>query len=101
MVVGLLLPIVASAGEVTLEWDASPGTPQPLGYRVYYGLSSHAYTDNIDAGNQTFATVSGLAPEENYYFAVAAYSAIRESGFSNEVSAAIGAPNRGLVIVSF
>ena len=57
---------------VTLAWDPSPD-PTVVGYRVYYGSSSRSYTQSIDAGNSTTATVSNLAAGE-YFFVVTAYN---------------------------
>ena len=46
-------------------------------------------TLNVDVGNVTSFTVTGLAPGNVYYFAVTAYDTGGfESGVSNEVSAA-------------
>ena len=74
----------ATAGVVTLVWDAS-SSPNVSGYRIYYGKTSGNYTYNIDIGNYTAVTIA--VPEgATYYFAVKAYdSAGNTSGFSNEV----------------
>jgi len=80
----------AFATEVTLAWD--PKTDAGLaGYRLYYGTSSRTYDVNVDAGNQSTYTVTGLTPG-TYYFAVTAYYLSgTETGFSNEVSTTIDA----------
>jgi hypothetical protein len=78
----------ASAGQANLAWNASTSA-NVAGYKLYYGTSSGNYTNNIKVGMVTSYTVSGLAPR-TYYFAVTAYDASgNESGYSNEVSAAI------------
>ena len=79
---------IVLAGQVTLSWDSNP-EPNLGGYRLYYGQSSRNYTANIDVGNQTTYTQSGLEDGVTHYFAVTAYDATRtiESGFSNEASA--------------
>lgn len=77
---------------VTLEWDAptSNADGSPLndlaGYKVYYGNSSTNYTNSVDIGNFTSATINDLS-SGTWYFAVTAYDASgNESSYSNEVS---------------
>lgn len=84
----LLFPACACALDVVLAWDPV-SEPDLAGYRVYYGTSSRQYSAHITIGTQTTYTVTGLAAGPIYYFAVTAYSATDESGFSNEVSTAI------------
>jgi hypothetical protein len=82
----LFRPEAASgAGSVQLAWD--PNTePDIAGYRVYYGTFSRAYSQWLDAGNVTNATVTSLANQTSYYFAVTAWNtAGLESDYSNEV----------------
>ena len=56
----------AFAGTATLSWDApttnADGTPLTdlAGYKVYYGTSSHTYSQNIDVSNVTTYTVNNL-----------------------------------------
>lgn len=80
-----ILTSVVSAYDVTLSWD--PNTePDLAGYKVYYGTSSHNYTETIDVGNTTTYQITGLS-EGTYYFAVTAYDTSgNESDFSDEVS---------------
>lgn len=81
---------VANApAQVKLAWDAS-ASPSVAGYRVKVGTSSGVYSvANVNVGNVTSYTVTGLAPGNVYYFVVTAYGAGgAESGMSNEVSAA-------------
>jgi hypothetical protein len=84
-------PTPGQSSSVTLAWDANAATTDPgtntVGYRVYIGPSSGDYTQSIDVGNSTTATVSGLTSGSTYYFAVIAYSAeASASSPSNEVS---------------
>jgi len=39
------------------------------GYQLYYGLTSGSYTDNVDVGNKTSYTLTGLEDGKKYYFA--------------------------------
>ena len=80
------------AANVTLSWipptTKADGTPLTdlAGYKIYYGLSSGNYTQNIDIGNVTSYTVTNLSTGTAYYFATTAYdTSSNESSFSNEV----------------
>jgi hypothetical protein len=76
----------ALAANVTLAWDASPD-PTVTGYRVFYGGASGSYTNSIQVGNVTTATISNLVLGATYYFAATARDAANiESDFSNETS---------------
>jgi hypothetical protein len=81
----------AHAGTLTVAWDPSPD-PTVMGYRVYVGTASGAYTETYDVGNVT--TFSYNAAEGTpYYFAVAAYAPGPVVGpRSSEVSASAGSP---------
>ena len=75
-----------SAGTASLAWD--PVADADLaGYRVYYGTSPTSYTQSVDVGNVTQATISGLTDCTLYYFGVKAYdTASNESTtYSNQV----------------
>jgi hypothetical protein len=76
----------ASAGSVQFAWD--PGTDtNVIGYNVYLGLASHAYTFVIPFGSVSNATISGLRGGVTYYFAVVACNSDgSQSAFSDEVS---------------
>ncbi len=75
-----------ATGSVTLAWNASTD-PSVVGYNVYYGGASGAYTNEICAGNATNVTVSGLVQGTTYYFAATTFSASGlESPFSSEAS---------------
>src|SRR4051812_9973854 len=86
---GILLainPRVNAAQSVAIAWDPS-ASPDVVGYRVALGTSPGTYTQSIDVGAVTTATVSGLTDGLTYYLAVTAYnSTYGESGPSNEVS---------------
>jgi hypothetical protein len=78
-----------ATGSVTLQWDPN-SEPDLAGYHLLYGPSSGNYSQQIDVGNTTTATVSNLA-DGTYFFAVTAYNtALAESLPSNEVSATVG-----------
>jgi hypothetical protein len=75
-----------AAQTVTLAWDPSSGS-NIAGYRLRYGTSSGSYTQSIDVGKTTTATVSKLTAGKTFFFAVTAYStAGLESPYSNQVS---------------
>ena len=90
-------PNDGAAGTATLTWDAPTtnidGSPASLaGFKIYYGTSSHAYTQSIyvtDTGSSLVVYTLSLS-QGTYYFAV---TAVDESGiesdYSNEVSKAI------------
>ncbi len=85
----LSVATAAEAGPIMLEWEPSPD-PTVIGYVVLYGTLPGIYTGTLDAGNQTSATVRGLADGQAYHFAVQAYSSAgRLSTFSNVVSGAV------------
>ena len=82
-----LIPLAsaAHAGSVTLAWDRSQ-EPDVVGYRVYYGTTSHHYTSMRSVGNSTTCTISNLEPGMTYYFAVTAYGTSgSESAYSQEI----------------
>jgi len=82
----LLLSTVASAQTVNLAWDASTDS-SVTGYVVKWGTRSGGQTSSIDVGNRTTWTVSGLVPDQRYYFVVTSYAASGlSSSPSNEVS---------------
>lgn len=72
----------ASAGTVGLAWNPSSGA---AGYRVHWGPSPGSYTGSRDVGNTTATVVSGVANCDDSFYAVTAYNAAGESGYSNEV----------------
>lgn len=60
------------------------------GYRVYYGVASGSYDTSVDT-TATRKTVSGLTPDQVYYFAVKAVDADGNESpdFSTEVSTTV------------
>ena len=83
----LLYTANSDAAQIALAWDS---VAQATGYMVYYGPASRQYTSSMDVGANNTLTLSNLAAEETYYFAVTAYdSAGNESAYSNEVSTTI------------
>jgi hypothetical protein len=76
----------AQNATVTLAWSANP-EPNIAGYRLYYGIASRIYTQHLDTGNSTTATVSSLLPGTTYFFATTAYNTLGvESIFSSELA---------------
>jgi Big-like domain-containing protein/fibronectin type III domain protein len=76
----------ASAANLRLAWNSS-SDPSVTGYNLAYGSSSGHYSNSINAGNSTSATVGSLTPGATYYFVVTAYNSIGlQSLPSNEVS---------------
>ncbi len=81
-----------SAANVTLAWDQSTDSTVS-GYRLYYGAATGSYTNVVDVGASTSATVSNLAPATAYYFAATTYSlAGMESAYSTEVAYVVPSP---------
>lgn len=80
----------ASVGAATsLDWNPVPD-PSVSAYFVHYGRQSPhhpgscAYEHSISVDSPS-VTLTGLAPDTHYYFAVSAYNGV-ESACSNEVS---------------
>ncbi|HEY9510439.1 MAG TPA: fibronectin type III domain-containing protein [Verrucomicrobiae bacterium] len=85
----------SAAQTVSLTWSPSPDE-NVAGYNVYYGVASRVYTNKVDVGAVTNATVSGLREGVTYYFAATAYNILGvESDYSEEVFYAVpgGATN--------
>ena len=79
------LPALASVS-VPLAWNPSPD-PNAAGYKIYYGIGSHTYTNSIDVGGVTNTTITGLSENVIYYFAATTYDTNGlESAFSNEAA---------------
>jgi len=79
-------PVLATTTNVTLAWN--PSTDSTIaGYNIYYGGTSHTYTNKISVGKATSVTISGLVQGKTYYFAATTYSASGlESAFSSELA---------------
>jgi len=85
--------VFAQVGCATLNWTASTDT-NVVGYKVYYGVETRVYTNSIDEGDVTNATVCGLITGTTYYFAVTAYDSFGlESDYSNEIVYTVPATN--------
>jgi uncharacterized protein YfaP (DUF2135 family) len=85
---------VGATRVATLTWNApatnTDGSPVTLaGYKIYYGTSSHAYTQSVDVANTgtTPVTYTLNLSQGIFYFAVTAINTEgQESDYSNEVS---------------
>jgi hypothetical protein len=96
---GPIIPIGTGSGggaspafggaSVSLAWDLHPDS-SVIGYFVYYGTQpsnspgSCAYARSSFSSSPS-ATITGLAPNTTYYFAVSAYNG-HQSACSSEVS---------------
>lgn len=83
----LLFATSAYAAQVRVTWNANT-EPDLDGYRVHYGVIPGEYTEIIDVGNMTEATIE-ITPEygRDYYFVVTAYDTSgNESGYSDMAS---------------
>ena len=80
-----LLPVYGSES-VNLAWSASSDT-NIVGYKIYFGTVSHNYTQSVNVGNVTNATITVPAAGTTYYFAATSYNSSGvESDFSNEAT---------------
>lgn len=62
----------AAADPVTVTWDPSPDSGV-VGYVVYVGTQSGAYTTNYDVGNTSYFVFPDATAGQLYFFSVAAY----------------------------
>jgi hypothetical protein len=86
LILAALSTTVQAGQSVTLAWNRSTD-PIVAGYKIYYGGTSGTYTNMVNAGNATNATISGLVQGRTYYFAATTYSSLGvESSFSSEAS---------------
>jgi hypothetical protein len=74
----------ANAAQVTIAWDKNP-EPNITGYKMHYGTTNGRYDYTVDVGDNTSCTISGIEPDQTYYFAATAYNEIGESDFSEEI----------------
>ena len=89
-----------ATGSVTLAWNPSTD-PGVVGYNVYYGGASGAYTNEICVGNATNVTISGLVRGTTYYFAATKYASSGvESPFSSEVVYTYAPPSSPALSIS-
>jgi carbohydrate binding protein with CBM6 domain/F5/8 type C domain-containing protein/fibronectin type III domain protein len=75
----------AEAGSLTISWDPNPEA-DIAGYIVNYGTSPGSYSQRLDVGRVTAATLTSLTDGVVYYVAVAAYNA---SGTTSPLSAEV------------
>jgi hypothetical protein len=98
LLLALLHNPAQAATSVTLAWapSISPGT---AGYNIYYGVTNGIYTQMVNVGNVTNATISGLTGGMTYYFAGKAYNSLgTQSVFSNQASYVVPVTLTGLQI---
>jgi hypothetical protein len=77
----------AFAAQVTLAWDANNDS-SVTGYKLYWGISSRAYTYSLDVKNVTQYTLPSVPEGFNLFFAVTAYNTNnQESAYSVELPA--------------
>jgi hypothetical protein len=80
-------PRLSDAAGLTIGWDP-PSDGSATGYILYYGTASQSYSGQVDVGNTTSYTLSGLSDGTTYYVAIRAYDTVRDmSSLSAEVSA--------------
>jgi regulation of enolase protein 1 (concanavalin A-like superfamily) len=92
LLAGVLLGLDLAAAEVNLAWDPSPDSGV-IAYRIYWGTRSRVYTQHLEVGRVTTATVTGLSAGSTYFFAATALAAGGlESDFSNEVQYTVPNP---------
>ncbi len=80
----LLFSSIAFGAEAHFSWQANPSSEDILGYRIYYGTTQGAYPNQVECGNVTDYTVTGLVENVTYYLVVRAYNQYGESPDSNE-----------------
>lgn len=91
IVFALSVTVGADAASITFGWNPVLGA---VGYRVYYqpdsptppftGTGASEGASPISAGSNLTATISGLG-DHTYFFAITAYNAGGESGYSGLV----------------
>jgi hypothetical protein len=80
---------------VSMAWDPAPDS-SVFGYLVHYGPQSPNSSGSCNYSQSAFvsspsATITGLAHDTLYYFAVSAYNGV-ESTCTNEVSTVTSSP---------
>lgn len=96
IIILLLAATTTLAADATFSWLPN-SEPDLKGYKIHCGASTRAYTISADVGKpatqagRVIGGVSGLAESTTYYCAASAYdNAGNQSGYSNEVTVAIG-----------
>ena len=78
--------LTQAQSRVTVTWDRN-SEADITGYRLHCGTATRVYTDVINVGNVTTASVSNLSPGVTYRFAVTALNtAGLESDYSSEIA---------------
>ena len=80
--------VALAATSVDLAWDANT-EPDLAGYKIYWGTATRDYSNNVDVGNVTAYTLTGLTEGVTYYLAATAYDSEdppNESDFSQELT---------------
>jgi hypothetical protein len=81
---------------VTLAWDPDP-SGAIAGYHLHERIDGQPYTNVIDVGNATSATVSNLIAGVTYFFAVSAYDMNQvESDPSGEIPYTVPLPTNNV-----
>jgi len=81
----IIEPVTLSWSEPSFNADGTPLTGDLAGYIIYYGQGTDNYTDSVDIGHFTSASVSDLT-YGTWCFTVTAYDAAgNESDFSEEI----------------
>lgn len=75
----LLCHSARSAQNIGIAWNSS-GNSSTAGYYLYCGSQAGIYTNRIDIGNTTTASISGLQEGQTYHFAVSAYNSMGIEG---------------------
>ena len=83
----LALPVSTNKpASASFAWD-NPGDATIAGYKLYWGVRTGVYTNAIDTGRATSATITNLNARARYYVAATSYNTSRvESVFSKEVT---------------
>ncbi len=77
--------VVILAADVSLSWDTPSDISDIAGYKIYYGGTSHGYTNVLQVGTVNTVTISNLPSTTLYFAGTTIVSNGDESGFSNEV----------------
>lgn len=82
----VILPLVVSAAQVTLQWDAD--TSSIDGFRLFQRQvgGEYDYDTPVWSGTDTNCTITNLNVGTTYYFVLRAFNGAEESGDSNEVA---------------
>jgi hypothetical protein len=88
----------ARAQTVTFAWDPVSGV---AGYKLYQGGVSRAYTNSVNTGSTTQATVSNLSGGKTYYFAATTYTTNGiESDYSTELTYTVPAAGTPVITLT-